>query len=1047
MQCAFCGRENRPVALFCDGCGAALCADIGTTSMAEAALQPASELFVGRERELAALDALLTRALAGSGGAAALAGDPGIGKTHTAQMLARRAAARGMQVLWGRCSEEPGAPSYWPWLEVIQGWLDSHDDTAVHRALARAAPALAEIVPDVAQRFPNLPQLLPTTDPLQTRFRLFHAITEFWRRAAQEQPLLLILDNLHWADASSLRLLEFLAPDLGACHVLVLVTYRDMELSRQHPLSGTLGELARHQHFTRLRLSGLSRDETALMMKLAVGAVVPPVLLDRVHGQTEGNPLFVSEMTRLLLQEQALEGAACGSSTASPAGRLMRIPEGIKEVIGQRLNRLSVQANQVLTCAAVIGRSFDTALLAHLVDELDEDALTGALEEALRANVIEALPTAPGRYHFGHALFREILYDEIALPKRGRLHLKVGRALEAAHRNDPGRQLPALAHHYWAALPGGDPALAVAYALRAAEQADKLMAHEEAVRYYGLALQGMDAGTSADAVSRCRVLNALGEAHAQGGEYLQAREVFAQAAQMAKDAGNSHELARASLGFEAASWAPGLPGVAAARLLREALVTLDGGELSLMVQLLSALSRALIFSGEEAQAMKVLEQALAMARRTNDPSTLATTLIATLSARWQHERTSQRMDNAEEALRLATQAGDRLLMSQAAAWRMFDHFELGDMESWRAGLAAYERDADELRQPFLQYVGACSRTMHALFEGRFAQVEALAQHTLQIGDRMPGLDAAGVYGVQMFTLRREQGRLPEVAPLLQHLVTATGQANVWRPGLALIYAELGQLDAARGEFNGLAADGFAGLVHDGVWLASLAYLAHVCCTLHDTDSAAALYRWLAPYAGRNLLAGTSIACFGAADLLLGMLCATMGREEDAERHYRAALAMNERQGARPALARTRHQYAVMLIARHGPGDRQQARALLEAALVEASTLGMASLRTQIESCRRESTPDSAAVDYPAGLSEREAQVLRLVAVGRGNRDIASALFVSPNTVANHIRSILSKTRSANRTEAAAFAIHHGILKPHARSSAGAEQDWPEGTHT
>ncbi|MDR3454251.1 MAG: AAA family ATPase [Rhodoferax sp.] len=1016
------------------------------SSAAQSSLPPASEPFVGRERELAVLDTLLTRALAGSGGAAALAGEPGIGKTYTAQMLARRAAARGMQVLWGRCNEEPGAPSYWPWLEVMQGWLDSHDDAVVRRTLLHAAPALAEIVPDVARRFPDLPPLLPTTDPLQTRFRLFNAITEFWKRAALEQPLLLILDNLHWADASSLRLLEFLAPDLDACRMLLLVTYRDMALSRQHPLSGTLGELARHRPFERLRLSGLSRDETALVMKLAVGGAVPPSLLDRVHEQTEGNPLFVSEMTRLLLQEKALDAGPGGSSTASRAGRLLRIPEGIKEVIGQRLNRLSLQANHVLACAAVIGRSFDIGLLARLADDLDEEALSAALEEALRASVIEALQTMPGRYHFGHALFREILYDEIAPPKRGRLHLKVACALEAAHRHDMGRHLPALAHHYWAALPGGDAALAVAYALRAAEQADKLLAHEEAVRYYGLALQGMDADTGVDALSHCRVLNALGEAHARGGEYLQAREVFEQAAHLATDANCAHELARAALGFETASWAPGLPGVAAARLLRQALDALDGEELSLMVQLLSALSRALIFSGEEAQAMKVLEQAVAMARRTSDPLTLATTLIATLSARWQHERTSERMANAEEALRLATQTGDRLLMSQAAAWRIFDQFELGDMVGWRANLEAYERDAEELRQPFLQYVGACSRTMHALFEGRFAQVEALAQRTFQIGDRMPGLDAAGVYGVQMFTLRREQGRLHEVAPLVQHFVKVTGHANVWRPGLALIYAELGQLDAARSEFNVLAADGFRRLARDGVWVASLAYLAHVCCTLHDADRAAALYQLLAPYAGRNLLAGTSIACFGAADLVLGMLSTTRGLDVDAERHFRAALTMNERQGARPALARTRHQYALMLLARHAPGDHDMAASLLESASADAVALGMQSLRAQIETCRRDMKRAGIHEAYPAGLSEREAQVLRLVAAGRCNRDIASELFVSPNTVANHVRSILSKTQSANRTEAAAFAIHHDLLLVRADSRGAAYASQPDPFH-
>jgi DNA-binding CsgD family transcriptional regulator len=316
--------------------------------------------------------------------------------------------------------------------------------------------------------------------------------------------------------------------------------------------------------------------------------------------------------------------------------------------------------------------------------------------------------------------------------------------------------------------------------------------------------------------------------------------------------------------------------------------------------------------------------------------------------------------------------------------------------------------------------------MHALFEGRFEDAERLSRRTLEIGDRMPGLDAGGVYGVQMFTLRLEQGRLDEVAPLVSHFVKSNAQANIWRPGLALIYAELGQLEAARTQFDSLAADGFRGLVRDGVWVASIAYLAQVCSALGDAKRAEVLYPLLQPYSGRNLLAGTSIACFGAADAFLGSLCATMKRWDDAERHFLAALAMNERQGARPALARTRFHYAAMLLACHGAGGRQLADNLLEAAARDAAALGMRSLSQRIAACHAPRAAKPAAPTYPAGLSEREAQVLSFVAEGKSNRQIARELFVSPNTIANHVRSILSKTRSNNRTEAAAFAIKHAL---------------------
>jgi DNA-binding CsgD family transcriptional regulator/tetratricopeptide (TPR) repeat protein len=896
----------------------------------------------------------------------------------------------------------------------------------VRQTLAQEAAPIAEIVPEIADRIDDHSAMAPNSDPLQTRFRLFQAISIFWKRAASQRPLLLILDNLHWADASSLRLLEFFAPDLASIPMLVLFTYRDIELSRQHPLSITLGELSRCREFRRLRLTGLSRGETAQMMKLAVGSTIPSALLEKVHSQTEGNPLFVTEVTRMLLQEKLLCQQPDGNMELVSGGGLQRIPEGIKEVFGRRLNRLSDVTNQVLTWASVIGRAFDARLLAHIVDELGEDDLATAMDEAIQARIIEPL-LEPARYQFGHALLRETLYDEISPLRRSRLHLKVGRALEAMCGSDTKRNLPSLAYHFWAALPGGNVEQAVAYSLRAAEQSANLLAHEESARYYGLALQGMEAGDRFDAASRCNALNSLGEAHVRGAEYLPAREIFEQAARLAIELHNPYELARAAFGFETASWCPGLSGVAAARLLREAIDLLGPGEQKLMAQLLSALARALTFSGEEAQALRVHEQAVAMARTAGDPATLAEALLATLSARWQGEHFAHRTTNCDEALELAMQSGQKLLINTASGWRMFDDFELGDIDSWRKRSRILECEADELRDPFNQYIASSSRTMHALFEGRFAEAEALAQRTLAMGDRMPGLDASGVYGVQMFTLRREQGRLGEVAALVQHFVQTTGGSKTWRPGLALIYAELDLLDNALVEFNALAVDDFGSLAHDGIWVASITYLAIVCNRLGDFDRAKVLYQLLLPHEGRNLLVGTSIACFGSADLFLGMLCTTMCQWSDAERHFQVALSFNQRQNSRPAVVHTCYQRALMLTVRDEAGDSAKVQEMLDFAQREAIAIGMQSMSNRLENFRNRLATNSGPLCFPAGLSKREVQVLRLVAMGRKNRDIASDLFVSSNTVANHIQSILRKTNSTNRTEAAAFATKNGLL--------------------
>jgi len=1020
MQCPLCCRDNRPDARFCDACGVCF-----TAQGAHAADETAGALVVGREAELAALADLLGRMLSGHGAIVALVGEPGIGKSHTAQTLARRAT--GVRTLWGRCNEEPGAPPYWPWLQIMRVWLEGHDDDELRATLGAAAAPIAEILPEIRHRFRDLGPLLPTPDPQQQRFRLFDAMAGFWKAAAAAEPLLLIIDNLHWADASSLRMLEFFASEIADSHILLLATYRDTELGRQHPLSVTLGDLARHGHFHRFRLAGLNRQETATLIAQSGGAGLTPPLLDGIYSQTEGNPWFIAETTRLLIQEGVLGRRAQERAAAPRVLASIRIPEGVREVIGRRLNRLSPQANHVLERAALIGRTFDLQLLRRVLDETLAPNLQNTIEEALQSHVLEPAEQ-PGWFQFSHALIRETLYDEIAIPTRSGLHLQVAQAIEERYKDDdPDRHLPALAHHYARALPGADAGRATDIARRAAERATRLLAHEEAARYYRLALQaaGAMSASARDSGLTIRLSNALGESLTAAGEYLQAREAFEQAMSLASASNAIDQMTRAALGFETATWAPGLPGQAAARLLREALAAQASGDSTPKAQLLSSLARALIFSGEDAQAAIVREQAVAMARRSGDKGTLVATLVATLSARWQPERSAERLRDIDEAIRLAEGEGNVLYALDAQAWQLFELMELGELPAWRERLEQYEYRAAELRQPFVRYVVATSRATFALLEGRFDDAERLIAQALQIGRRMPGLDAPGVYGMQMFTLRCEQGRLRELAPLVRAFVNATPRAGMWRPGLALLYAEIDLLDEARSEFEALAADDFAVVRHDGLRAASLAYLAQVCARLDDKKRAELLYAMLLPYDGRNLLIGTTVGCFGAAASLLGLLATTQCKWQDAERHFESALTMNFRQGAFPALAHTRLRYASMRLARNAEGDRDGASVLLEDARAATARMGMRTLTERIDELRSSIGHASSPV-CPAGLSAREAQVLRLVASGLGNREIATRLFLSPNTVANHIRAILAKTESANRTEAAAFAIRNGL---------------------
>lgn len=1024
--CRNCERHNRDDATYCDACGGVLASASEADARAGAAGAAGEPPFVGRSHDLTQLRASLDKAGEGRGRVVGLAGEPGIGKTRTAQAFAEEATHLGFNVLWGRCHEEPGAPPYWPWVQALREYVGACAPETLRSTFGPVASELAEVLPQLAEVLPFAPCTPLPEDGAQARFRFFDAVLTSWKRAAAQQPLLLVLDNMHWADTPSLRLLEFLTPEIGACRILVLITYRDIALSRRHPLSNTLSELAKQPGFLRVRLRGFNAAETAQFMKVITGAPPADDLLAVIHGQTEGNPLFVREMTRFLLDEGLLDAQAAGFHLRNPARPLHRIPEGIREAIGARLNRLSAACNRVLAHAAVIGRSFHYTVLRSVVENMDEETLRTAFDEAISAAVVERL-AGRDTYQFSHALIREALYEELTTGQRMRIHLRVADAIEMS---SAVMDWAALAHHRCAALPAGDVKKARDSAQRAGAQADRLCAYEEAARYYRLARQALETEGHAQGDAYLLLLIEEGETLNRSANWREAREIFGEAAALAKALRLPHELARAARGFEEATWRPGLSGEAAANLLREALDALGEAESLAKAEVLSALTRALIFTGDVDEAMRISEHAIAMARRLGEPAALANALRAGLGARWLPEHLDRRMATAAEAMELARAAGDRQRVLEAASWRLFDLMELGNLQARAAVFEAYAREADELRQPFYQYIAISSRSMLALFEGHLSTAEEWAQRALAFGARMPGLDAAGIYGVQMFSIRREQGRLKELQPLVAHFVRTTPQAARWRPGLALVFSELGLREEARAEFESLAGSGFAAVPRDGLWASSIAYLAEVCAFLEDGERAGELYAYLAPYEGRNVVAGPNIACAGAVTRHLGLLAMVMERWTDAERHFQAALEMNARQGARPWLAHTQFQFGAMLLLQGRSADRERALDLIEAAAASALEMGMQALVERSEALREKKAP--AHKRYPAGLSRREVEVLRLIAAGKANREIADRLYVSPNTVANHVRSILTKTHTANRTEAAAFALRNALVEAEPR---------------
>src|SRR3954447_15057859 len=441
----------------------------------------AEGVFVGREREVDKLRAGLEDALGGHGKLLMVVGEPGIGKTRTAEELVTYARLRGARVLIGRSYEAEGAPAYWPWLQMARSFVEDGDADHLHELLGAGAADIARVMPELREVFPDLePQ--HSLEPEQARFRFFDAVTTFLRNVAAEQPLVILLDDLHWADAPSLRLLQFLARELSDASILVVGTYRDVELGRRHPLSQALADLSRQGLVERVTLRGLSEQEVARFIEVTASIQPPPSLVSAIHEETEGNPFFVSEIVNLLAAEGELDDPSGLSEWT------LTIPQGVREVIGRRLDRLSDDCNRVLTVASVIGREFALDVLERVADVPRERTLE-LLEEAEEERIVDQGAQPSLRFSFSHALVREALYEELGVTQRVRLHRRAAAVIEELYGADADQPLEELAHHF---LEAQELERAIVYAEAAANRAVEVMAFERAAELYGKACQALE---------------------------------------------------------------------------------------------------------------------------------------------------------------------------------------------------------------------------------------------------------------------------------------------------------------------------------------------------------------------------------------------------------------------------------------------------------------------------------------------------------------------------------------------------------------------------
>jgi DNA-binding SARP family transcriptional activator/tetratricopeptide (TPR) repeat protein len=895
----------------------------------EAAAETGRGALVGRERELAELVGGLDDAFAGRGRLFLLGGEPGIGKSRLAEELIAHAGARGARVLVGRCWEAGGAPAYWPWVQSLRPYLRDSDAESLRSQLGEGAADVARVLPELRDLLDDLPPA-PPLESEGARFRLFDSLTAFLKRAAAAQPLVLVLDDLHAADEPSLVLLQFVARELGEGRLLIVGAYRNVDPSLTDPLRTTLTELAREPVTRTLALGGLGESDVACFMELAAPGTSAAELAPAVHSETEGNPLFVGEIVRLLAAERRLD---------QPAAAPLAIPQSVREVIGRRLRHLSAECNRLLTLASVLGREFDLDALAS-VSGLERGALLELLDEAIEARVVSDVPGLVGRVRFAHALIRDAAYHALARSRRVQLHRRVGEALEVLYSSDLDPHLAELAHHFFQSAAGGDGQKAVDYARRAGARAVVLFAYEEALRLFEMALEALGPYAAATAELRCELLLALADAQGRAGDDAGAKSTYSRTVDLARSAGLHEMLARGAAGYGGRFlWTHELMDERLVPLLEEGLSALGESDSVLRVQLLSRLAAALRHRPNREPRERIGEEAIQTARRIGDSATLAHALAGVEAALHAPHTAQRRLAEGHEIVSLAARTGDRERLFDGHEHSFWAAWELGDPERRAVELASMTRVAGKLRQPAQNWALATAQATLALAQGRFAEAPELIQRAATIGERVQPWVAKAAHKLQLFLLRRELVQLDGFEREIRDHAHEFPSPLLHRAVLAHIYARLERTAEAQALLHELTRRDLSDWHVDEEWLASICLLSETCAILEHTESAAPLYQLLLPWGSLNAL-GVPEFALDSISRPLGMLATLLARFEEAARHFEAALRMNERMAARPWLAHTEDAYARMLLRRNGQGDRERAEKLLSQAHATYHDLGI-----------------------------------------------------------------------------------------------------------
>ncbi|MGB0099955.1 MAG: AAA family ATPase [Nocardioides sp.] len=961
--------------------------------------------FVGRRTELDRLERVWAAVESDRRQVVFVGGEPGVGKTRLVVEVAAALRERDVTVLWGSCREEFNTP-YRPFVAILEQALDQAATETLRDISPQAAAPLLRLTTAALGPWPAAAGF--TSGDGDSGPALVDAVLRVLLAVAEEGPTVLVLEDLHWAPEPTLAMLSHLVESTAGERLLVLGTRRTTAPDRTDAVSFALADLHRLDGVARIDLVGLTTEDVAEFLVREAGVsqssarAAAPVLRDH----TGGNPFFLQEYWYDLASRGGLAAVRSGNAQA---------PGSVQDALARRLDAFELAHTRVLELAAAAGDVVDPALLVQACD-LGPNAVLEGIDLAIRAGLLIADADADiDGYRFVHSLARQAVLDQMAATDLATAHAHIAGALETRVGGDDPGLMAQLAHHYVQARTLGYGARAVHYLVLAAEQAVRGFAHGEAAALYERAAQLH----VAEGPSRVELLSAAARCHLHAGHFPTARQIYEE---LGSDQ-HPHVRLVAAIGHEDASWRPSENGQRSLTLLGAALraAALDDDD-PLRIRALASMGRAATFTGDRRQARELGEAALHHARASGDEELIAHALGATLWQGLTPDLAPTLLARALELHEIGTRLGDDDHLGRAAFHRAAFGYILGDEPAWSCA----QRDQTEIAlsraQPFFRYVSGCSRYTHRYAIGDFAGAEHIvAWLDDQFSQEFDGA-TEGSWGVQTFMLQRVTGGLEQIRPL----ITGTESfADHWLPGLLALYTELDMLEPAARLLAHLCErldDYRAG----AQWAGVLAFTTEASAKLDDPGAAAVLRPLLTEYGGTNLMAGANAAVFGSADRYLAQLDSVLGAPT-ADEHFERALEMDRRMGA------VTHQVETLAAwSRHRARSDGPARAtaspsasrLDEEAGALARRIGHHRVLRELDA---EPAPRLEHAPLPNGLTERELDVLRLIADGLSNREIGERLFITANTAANHVRSILIKTAAPNRAKAAVFATEHGLL--------------------